>query len=143
MTQFHSDEYIDFLYRVTPSNMNNYQKEQAKCMFIYDLKRNFLLMRPFQTPLVTTVPCLTAYLIIVRSQLVVQWVGNSLVTRKKECTDLNADRGCGTSEPGQMRHCNQLGWWFASCKEIRGKRILLCERCDPPPHFFFFNYAFA
>lgn len=127
MTQFHSDEYIDFLYRVTPSNMNNYQKEQAKCTFIYNLKRNFLLIRPLQTLLVTTVPCLMACLITARSQPVVQWVGG-LVTRKNEYTELNADRGRGEAEPGQMRHCNQLGRWFTSCKEIRGKRILLCER---------------
>lgn len=31
MTQFHSDDYIEFLYKVSPNNMNNYQKEQAKC----------------------------------------------------------------------------------------------------------------
>ncbi|KAG8833123.1 histone deacetylase [Serendipita sp. 399] len=30
MTQFHSDEYIEFLSKVTPNNMNQYQKEQAK-----------------------------------------------------------------------------------------------------------------
>ncbi|KAI8379711.1 uncharacterized protein BYT42DRAFT_569724 [Radiomyces spectabilis] len=30
MTQFHTDEYIDFLSRVTPENMDQYQKEQAK-----------------------------------------------------------------------------------------------------------------
>ncbi|CAK5279956.1 unnamed protein product [Mycena citricolor] len=30
MTQFHSDEYIDFLNRITPSNMNSYVKEQHK-----------------------------------------------------------------------------------------------------------------
>lgn len=30
MTQFHSDDYIEFLYKVTPNNMNNFQKEQAK-----------------------------------------------------------------------------------------------------------------
>ncbi|KAI7902326.1 uncharacterized protein BX663DRAFT_510750 [Cokeromyces recurvatus] len=30
MTQFHSDEYIDFLSRVTPENMEQFQKEQAK-----------------------------------------------------------------------------------------------------------------
>jgi histone deacetylase 1/2 len=33
MTQFHSDEYIDFLNRITPSNMNNFIKEQHKCQF--------------------------------------------------------------------------------------------------------------
>ncbi|OAD72874.1 hypothetical protein PHYBLDRAFT_177642, partial [Phycomyces blakesleeanus NRRL 1555(-)] len=30
MTQFHTDDYIDFLSRVTPENMEQYQKEQAK-----------------------------------------------------------------------------------------------------------------
>ena len=63
--------------------MNNYQKEQAKCMFIYKLKRNFLLMPRVQTPLVTTVQCLMACLITARSQPVVQWVGDSPVTQKK------------------------------------------------------------
>jgi acetoin utilization deacetylase AcuC-like enzyme len=33
MTQFHSDEYVDFLSRVTPGNMNSYIKEQHKCAF--------------------------------------------------------------------------------------------------------------
>jgi histone deacetylase 1/2 len=30
MTQFHTDEYVDFLQRVTPDNMDNYSKEQGK-----------------------------------------------------------------------------------------------------------------
>ncbi|KAG7006909.1 maintenance of telomere capping protein 1 [Physcia stellaris] len=30
MTQFHTDEYIDFLKRVTPDNMENFQKEQSR-----------------------------------------------------------------------------------------------------------------
>ncbi|CEG73086.1 Putative Histone deacetylase [Rhizopus microsporus] len=30
MTQFHTDDYIDFLSRVTPENMDQFQKEQAK-----------------------------------------------------------------------------------------------------------------
>ncbi|KAK0198581.1 histone deacetylase complex catalytic component RPD3 [Armillaria mellea] len=30
MTQFHSDEYVDFLNRITPSNMNSFIKEQHK-----------------------------------------------------------------------------------------------------------------
>ena len=32
MTQFHSDEYVEFLARVTPGNMNSYIKEQHKCV---------------------------------------------------------------------------------------------------------------
>ncbi|KIH91941.1 histone deacetylase 1/2 [Sporothrix brasiliensis 5110] len=30
MTQFHTDEYIDFLQKVTPDNMDSYQREQSK-----------------------------------------------------------------------------------------------------------------
>lgn len=30
MTQFHTDEYIDFLHKVTPDNMDSYAKEQSK-----------------------------------------------------------------------------------------------------------------
>ncbi|KAF2737687.1 hypothetical protein EJ04DRAFT_510122 [Polyplosphaeria fusca] len=30
MTQFHTDEYIDFLHKVTPDNMDNFNKEQSK-----------------------------------------------------------------------------------------------------------------
>merc|ERR1712137_480926 len=30
MTQFHTDEYVDFLQRVTPDNMDNFGKEQGK-----------------------------------------------------------------------------------------------------------------
>lgn len=30
MTQFHTDEYIEFLRRVTPDNMETYQREQTK-----------------------------------------------------------------------------------------------------------------
>lgn len=30
MTQFHTDEYIDFLQKVTPDNMETYAKEQTK-----------------------------------------------------------------------------------------------------------------
>ncbi|CAI6334922.1 unnamed protein product [Periconia digitata] len=30
MTQFHTDEYIDFLHKVTPDNMDNFGKEQSK-----------------------------------------------------------------------------------------------------------------
>jgi histone deacetylase 1/2 len=30
MTQFHNDDYIDFLYRVTPENMDHLRAEQTK-----------------------------------------------------------------------------------------------------------------
>jgi histone deacetylase 1/2 len=32
MCQFHTDEYVEFLSRVTPENMENFAKEQGKCM---------------------------------------------------------------------------------------------------------------
>ena len=31
MTQFHSDEYVDFLSKITPVNMNSNVREQKKC----------------------------------------------------------------------------------------------------------------
>jgi histone deacetylase 1/2 len=33
MTQFHSDEYVEFLNKITPMNMGNFMKEQLKCLF--------------------------------------------------------------------------------------------------------------
>jgi histone deacetylase 1/2 len=30
MTQFHTDDYVEFLQKVTPDNMENYSKEQTK-----------------------------------------------------------------------------------------------------------------
>jgi acetoin utilization deacetylase AcuC-like enzyme len=33
MTAFHTDEYIDFLSRVSPDNMDSYAKEQLKCTY--------------------------------------------------------------------------------------------------------------
>lgn len=32
MSQFHTDEYVDFLHRVTPENVDAYVREQSKCM---------------------------------------------------------------------------------------------------------------
>lgn len=44
MTQFHTDEYIDFLGRITPSNMNAYIKEQHKCRYHENHHRPYLIM---------------------------------------------------------------------------------------------------
>lgn len=33
MAQFHTDEYVDFLARISPENMDSYGREQAKCAF--------------------------------------------------------------------------------------------------------------
>lgn len=37
MSQFHTDEYVDFLYRVTPDNVDAYAKECLKCRFFQRL----------------------------------------------------------------------------------------------------------
>lgn len=34
MTQFHSDEYVEFLSKINPSNMNSFVKDQHKCQCI-------------------------------------------------------------------------------------------------------------
>jgi len=34
MAQFHTDEYVDFLSRITPDNMDAYGREQAKCALL-------------------------------------------------------------------------------------------------------------
>ena len=34
MSQFHTDEYVDFLYRVTPDTVDSYVREQAKCAYM-------------------------------------------------------------------------------------------------------------
>jgi acetoin utilization deacetylase AcuC-like enzyme len=31
MTQFHTDDYVEFLHRINPENANNYAREQLKC----------------------------------------------------------------------------------------------------------------
>lgn len=31
MSQFHTDEYVDFLNRVTPDNVDQFVREQSKC----------------------------------------------------------------------------------------------------------------
>lgn len=38
MSQFHTDEYVEFLNRVTPDNVDAFVREQAKCRFS---RRNF------------------------------------------------------------------------------------------------------
>lgn len=34
MSQFHTDEYVDFLNRVTPDNFDAFVREQAKCEYL-------------------------------------------------------------------------------------------------------------
>ena len=77
MTQFHSDDYIEFLSKITPSNMGNFVKEQHKCQ----LHSFFLYLETdvAQATLVTTARCSTGYSIIVQSPPEGPWV--SLVTQ--------------------------------------------------------------
>lgn len=78
MTQFHSDEYVDFLSRISPINMNSFIKEQHKCpshihMRILHLP-DVAHIYPEQTTLGTIALCSMAYLSIVPSPLVAPWV---------------------------------------------------------------------
>ena len=50
MTQFHSDEYVKFLKRVTPSNMSSFVKEQHKCkevhlVLVYSVTEKLIQLR--------------------------------------------------------------------------------------------------
>lgn len=38
MAQFHTDEYVDFLARITTDNMDNFAREQAKCELCWYLQ---------------------------------------------------------------------------------------------------------
>jgi acetoin utilization deacetylase AcuC-like enzyme len=58
MTQFHTDEYVDFLYRITPDNAHQFGKEQVKCE-----DRGFLTWQATDIQIMsgTIAPCLTDY----------------------------------------------------------------------------------
>lgn len=38
MSQFHTDEYVDFLYKITPDNAHQFAKEQVKCACFHSLE---------------------------------------------------------------------------------------------------------
>ena len=78
MTQFHSDDYIEFLSKITPSNMGNFVKEQHKCQSLHGL---FLYFETdvAQATLVMTALYSTGYSIIVQFLPEGLWV--SLVTQ--------------------------------------------------------------
>ena len=48
MTQFHSDEYVDFLSKITPSNMSSFGKEQHKCWYMWTLSCRVLIILYFR-----------------------------------------------------------------------------------------------
>jgi acetoin utilization deacetylase AcuC-like enzyme len=74
MTQFHSDEYIDFLSRINPGNMHSFVKEQGKCA--QRLARTpHARTDEVQTTSVTTARSLTACSTTARSLLAARWVG--------------------------------------------------------------------
>lgn len=41
LTQFHSDDYVDFLHKINPSNMGTLVKEQHKCKFSLACKYSY------------------------------------------------------------------------------------------------------
>lgn len=76
MSQFHTDEYVEFLSKITPANMNNYVKEQLKCEFLassgIELGTEILFLVA-KIMWETTAPCLMGCLSIALSQLVALW----------------------------------------------------------------------
>jgi acetoin utilization deacetylase AcuC-like enzyme len=81
MTQFHSDEYIDFLSRINPGNMHSFVKEQGKCA--QDATRVLHVVRSDgeQTTSATTARSLTACSTTARSLLAARWVGTAAPLR--------------------------------------------------------------
>jgi acetoin utilization deacetylase AcuC-like enzyme len=78
MTQFHSDEYVDFLNRITPVNMNSYIKEQHKCApHTLFPPSSDILMPNGQIMLATIVPYLMGCSNIAQYQRAGLWVRDS------------------------------------------------------------------
>lgn len=136
MAQFHTDEYVDFLARITPDNMDNFGREQAKCRSIsikvcLQPKIRADCSNARQSTSEMIVQSLTDCSNTALYQLVVLWVCPSCTIYATSCltnSKLSPNRGCGTSVSRQMRHCRQLGRRSASRKEIRSQWFLLCER---------------
>lgn len=75
MAQFHTDEYVDFLSRITPDNMDAYGREQAKCAWlILYAEKSADEFAVAQSMLETTVLFLMVCSSTAPFQLVVQWV---------------------------------------------------------------------
>jgi histone deacetylase 1/2 len=74
MTQFHTDEYIDFLARITPTNMNSYVREQHKCTRSGALPCAEDVDGNAQTTSEMTVPYSTACSSTARSRPAAPWV---------------------------------------------------------------------
>ena len=75
MTQFHSDEYVKFLKRVTPANMGSFVKEQHKCAWPFSEPPVYIKLKcRLKIMLEMTVPFLTACSTTAPSLLVARWV---------------------------------------------------------------------
>ncbi len=75
MSQFHTDEYVDFLHRITPENAHQFAKEQVKCAFDHHQQSSVLLRRTrSQITWETIVLFSTAYSSTALSPLVGLWV---------------------------------------------------------------------
>lgn len=116
MTQFHSDEYVEFLARVTPGNMNSYIKEQHKCT-----QNRFALPVPLMTCVSGNVgddcPVFDGLF-----EFCAISAGGSMGTLSQArifyiVAENYPARGRRSTQPGQMRHCHKLGWWFTPREE--------------------------
>ena len=79
MTQFHSDEYVEFLSKISPSNMNSFIKEQHKCdlfVFIMFSMHVHHTNTAFNVQIMSVMIalCSTASLTTAQSQLGDRWV---------------------------------------------------------------------
>jgi hypothetical protein len=79
MSQFHTDEYVDFLHRINPENAQQFAREQVKCELFRALRRRG--QTDEQTTSETIVLYLMDYSSTVPFQLVDLWVSPFLVSK--------------------------------------------------------------
>lgn len=138
MTQFHTDDYIEFLHRINPENANNYAREQQKCESTFEyasILGTYIAAQLLQTTSETIVRFLMDYSSIVRFPPVDRWVRLSAIPEKRphESLRLEADllvmvvRGRREIVQRQVRHCGQLGWRPSSREESGSEWVLLCQ----------------
>lgn len=82
MSQFHTDDYVDFLYRVTPDNLDAYVREQARCTCLGLMQIMWAM----------TVLCLMACLSTAPFQQVVLWVRRGYINQTEGAARLSRDK---------------------------------------------------
>lgn len=112
MTRFHTDEYIDFLQRVSPETADDLTGKGTRCAY---LAHSFV---PQQIP--SELETCTLHSLDRRGLSCFRWSIRVLLDKcrwKHGC--------CKTDKLRTHRSSCQLGWWSASCQEERSFRFLL------------------